>query len=407
MPTFYEFFAGGGMAKAGLGEEWQCLFANDFDEVKGAVYNINWGAADLVVDDIANITTQQLPINFREGVPRPVDLAWASSPCQDLSLAGSGNGLGQREAETMTRSGTFWHFCRLIEGLVEEGHSPRLIVLENVTGAITSHQGKDFTAIISAFVGLGYRVGAVVMDAQSFLPQSRKRLFVIGVRQDLIIPEVTTVSNPTSLWHPKALTGAYAALPVELRMNWIWWNMPQPPQRGQNFIDIIEENPSGVIWHTQAETNRVLELMNEVNLKKVHQAQKAGRPMVGGVYRRMRPEAFGKKVQRAEVRFDDVSGCLRTPSGGSSRQVILLVDGDHIRSRLLSPREGARLMGLPDNYVLPTRYNDAYHLTGDGVVVPVVRYLAHNIFEPILEVNDVPPVQIPVEIMNENNLLVA
>lgn len=395
------------MARAGLGDEWQCLVANDFDEVKGAVYNANWGDADLIVDDIANLTTQNLPINFREGIPRSVDLGWASSPCQDLSLAGSGNGLGQREAETMTRSGTFWHFCRLIEGLVEERRPPRLIVLENVTGAITSHQGKDFTAIIDAFVGLGYRVGAVVMDAQSFLPQSRKRLFVIGVRQDLIIPEDTIVNNPTLLWHPKALINAYAALPEELRMHWIWWNMPQPPRREQNFIDIIEENPVGVAWHTQTETNRILELMNEVNLKKVRQAQRTNRPMVGGVYRRMRLDAAGKKVQRAEVRFDDVSGCLRTPSGGSSRQVILLIDGDHIRSRLLSPREGARLMGLPDNYVLPNRYNDAYHLTGDGVVVPVVRYLAHHIFSPILAANPVPQTQIPVDVMHEHNLVAA
>jgi DNA (cytosine-5)-methyltransferase 1 len=104
--------------------------------------------------------------------------------------------------------------------------------------------------------------------------------------------------------------------------------------------------------------------------------------MVGGVYRRTRDEA-GKKVQRAEVRFDDVAGCLRTPAGGSSRQVILVVEGYRVRSRLVSARETARLMGLGDNYVLPRRYNDAYHLTGDGVAVPVVRHLAKHIFEPL------------------------
>lgn len=90
------------------------------------------------------------------------------------------------------------------------------------------------------------------------------------------------------------------------------------------------------------------------------------------------------KVQRAEVRFDDVAGCLRTPAGGSSRQVILVVEGNRVRSRLISARETARLMGLADDYVLPARYNEAYHLTGDGVAVPVVRHLAHHIFEPLL-----------------------
>jgi DNA (cytosine-5)-methyltransferase 1 len=90
------------------------------------------------------------------------------------------------------------------------------------------------------------------------------------------------------------------------------------------------------------------------------------------------------KVQRAEIRFDDVAGCLRTPAGGSSRQTIMLIDGKKVRSRLLSPREAARLMGLPEEYVLPNNYNEAYHLAGDGVAVPVVSFLAMNIFEPIL-----------------------
>ena len=106
--------------------------------------------------------------------------------------------------------------------------------------------------------------------------------------------------------------------------------------------------------------------------------------MVGTVYKRTRFDAEGNKVQRAEVRFDDIAGCLRTPGGGSSRQLILVVDGSEVRSRLISSRETARLMGLPDTYALPENYNEAYHLTGDGVVVPVVRHLASQIFEPVL-----------------------
>jgi DNA (cytosine-5)-methyltransferase 1 len=88
-------------------------------------------------------------------------------------------------------------------------------------------------------------------------------------------------------------------------------------------------------------------------------------------------------MQRAEVRFDDVAGCLRTPGGGSSRQTLLVVHGDFVRSRLLSPREAARLMGLPDTYKLPGRYNDAYHLAGDGLVVPAVSFLSEHLLEPL------------------------
>ena len=121
-------------------------------------------------------------------------------------------------------------------------------------------------------------------------------------------------------------------------------------------------------------------MMSEVNLAKVRKAQASKHRTVGAIYKRIR-----KGVQRAEVRFDGLSGCLRTPVGGSSRQIIMIVKGNSIRSRLLSPREAARLMGLPETYKLPEKYNDAYHLAGDGLVVPVVRYLAENIFEPALK----------------------
>ena len=109
-----------------------------------------------------------------------------------------------------------------------------------------------------------------------------------------------------------------------------------------------------------------------------------GRRTVGTIYRRTRTDENGRKRQRAEVRFDDTAGCLRTPAGGSSRQTILVVEGKTVRSRLLSPREAARLMGLSDDYRLPERYNDAYHVCGDGVCVPVVRHIASRLLEPLL-----------------------
>lgn len=165
---------------------------------------------------------------------------------------------------------------------------------------------------------------------------------------------------------------------------WVWWHLPAPPRRSAGLASIIEDVPSGVSWHTASETKYLLSLMTPFNLAKVERMKTLNRRVVGTIYRRTRPDAAGNKVQRAEVRFDDVSGCLRTPSGGSSRQTILIVNGSSVRSRLLSPREAARLMGLPDEYVLPRRYNQAYHLVGDGVVAPIVRHLASEIIEPVL-----------------------
>ncbi|SOD42779.1 DNA cytosine methyltransferase [Nitrosovibrio sp. Nv4] len=370
MPTFYEFFAGGGMVRAGLGRNWRCLFANDVDLKKGATYTANWGVKHLHIGDVAKLGIGNLPAQ--------ADLAWASFPCQDLSLAGAGAGL---EGD---RSGTFWPFWDLMRQLGKEGRAPRMVVLENVCGALTSHGGKDFAAISSALTGSGYRFGAVIIDAVNFLPHSRPRLFIIGVAPENPIPKELTSEGPTQPWHTDGLMQAYGALSGRAKAKWIWWQFPQPLPRSQNFVDIIEDKPKGVKWHTAAETKQLLAMMSAVNIAKVKKAQQNGGRVIGAVYKRTRTNDAGEKVQRAEVRFDDVAGCLRTPAGGSSRQSILVIEGKKVRSRLLSPREAARLMGLPDDYILPQKYNEAYHIAGDGVAVPVVRFLAANLLERLL-----------------------
>ena len=379
MPRFYEFFAGGGMARAGLGPGWSCSFANDIDPKKAACYVRNWGGEDLRVADVSAVTSEDLP--------GTADLAWASFPCQDLSLAGSGRGLrGQR-------SGTFWPFWKLMTELGDGGRSPKMIVLENVCGALNSHQGRDFATIGTAIAHAGYRFGALVIDAIGFVPQSRPRLFVVAVHGDQEIPacllqqatdDMLTSPQPGDKWRTKALLHAYGRLPEAARRQWLWWRLPTPPVRSSGLADLVEDEPTGVHWHTKAETQKLLKMMSEVNVAKVEAAKGIGRRIVGTIYKRTRADSRGVKRQRAEIRFDNISGCLRTPSGGSSRQTIMIVEGDQVRSRLLSPREAARLMGLPDSYDLPGNYNEAYHVAGDGVVVPVVRHIAANILEPVL-----------------------
>jgi DNA (cytosine-5)-methyltransferase 1 len=381
-PTFYEFFAGGGMARAGLGSAWRCLFANDFDEMKAATYAANWGDDHLVCADVATLQATSLP--------GKADLAWASFPCQDLSLAGHYAGLGTASSPVMTRSGTFWPFWALVTTLKSEGRSPRMIVLENVYGVLTSRSGKDFAAICSALSDADYRFGAVVVDAVQFVPQSRQRVFFIAVEGACELPPELLASGPAKNWHPAALVEAQAGISEPAKRNWIWWSMPSAEHSNAVFADLVDDDPTGVRWHTQAETAHILGLMSPTNAAKVEAAKASGVRMVGGVYRRTRLDRNGVKRQRAEVRFDDVAGCLRTPRGGSSRQTILLVEGERVLSRLLSPREAARLMGLPDDYKLPARYNDAYHVAGDGVCVPVVRHIAENILEPVLVRNPTP-----------------
>ena len=198
MRRFYEFFAGGGMARLGLGTGWTCLFANDFDKKKCGPYTQHWGEAELRYGDVAQLKTADLP-----GI---ADLVWASFPCQDLSLAGSGAGLDGE------RSGTFWPFWRLIEGLRREGRAPRLVVLENVAGALTSHSGRGFGAIGDAVVDTGYRFGALVVDAARFVPQSRPRLFVVAADQGFPIPAAVRRSDPDPVWSTGALERATSRL---------------------------------------------------------------------------------------------------------------------------------------------------------------------------------------------------
>lgn len=358
------------MARLGLGEKWQCLLANEICPKKARSYRVNHtNHKSLVVDDVANLHLNQLPPGAQ--------LAWASFPCQDLSLAGNYAGLKGE------RSSTFWPFMEHVRNLVADGRPLPVIVLENVVGALISNKGADFEAILQALADEGYLVGPLVINAIHFVPQSRPRLFIVAVLRDN--PEVTRLraNGPHPVWHPKQVVRAYDLLRATLKDFWVWWSLPDPPQANHHLEDLIEVMPDGVRWHSAKETERLLSMMSEGNLKKVHMAKRLGKLTVGTIYKRTRRDNEGKRVQRAEIRFDQISGCLRTPAGGSSRQIIMLVKGNEIRSRLISPREAARLMGLADNFILPERYNEAYHLLGDGLVVPVVSWLEKNLLNQL------------------------
>jgi DNA (cytosine-5)-methyltransferase 1 len=365
-PSWYEFFCGGGMARAGLGPGWNCLFANDIDPKKAASYAANWGDDRLRVSDVAALEAADLPGH--------ADLAWASFPCQDLSLAGNGAGLdGQR-------SGAFWAFWHLMQALIAEGRAPQAIVLENVCGVITSHRGRDFAAIVAALVEGGYFVGALVIDAKWFVPQSRPRLFFVATRGEAPGP-----AEPDPLWHPQSLVRAVDSFPPCLRRRWVWRRLPVPAPHKAGLAAILNDARwDDARWHAPEYTARLLSMMSARHRTGVESAGRGGVPAIGCVYRRTRVDAQGNHVQRAEIRFDNLAGCLRTPAGGSSRQTIMVVEGESVRSRLLTPRECARLMGLPERYRLPANYNDAYHLLGDGVVVPAVRYLSESLLWPII-----------------------
>jgi DNA (cytosine-5)-methyltransferase 1 len=166
---FYEFFAGGGLARLGLEPDFACVFANDIDPAKAHAYAAAFGDAAMRVGDIWALSPAD--------TPGQAALAWASFPCQDVSLAGARRGLAA------PRSGAFWGFHRLIERLGDAGRAPDVLALENVCGLLSSHGGADFIALVHALDDLGYRVGALEIDAALFVPQSRPRLFIVAARR--------------------------------------------------------------------------------------------------------------------------------------------------------------------------------------------------------------------------------
>jgi DNA (cytosine-5)-methyltransferase 1 len=298
-------------------------------------------------------------------VPGLADLAWASSPCQDFSLAGGRAGLGGG------KSSAFFGFWKLIQGLAKEGRAPRTIVIENVVGLFTSHGGLDFEAVCAALAVAGYRFGALEIDAADHVPQSRVRCVIVATKED-------STGLAEGSQSSRAVAAARDRLPAELRACWIDWRLPPAPKMNLDLAFMLEPDDA-VPWRSNDETEALVAMMDDLHRARLAAILASGERRVGTAFRRMR----GGR-QRTEARFDGLAGCLRTPGGGSSRQFVLVAEHRQVRSRWLTAREAARLMGLPDDYQLPKSANAGLQLAGDGVVVPVVRHLAQHILEPLM-----------------------
>lgn len=366
---FYEFFAGVGLAGLGLGDAWACLWANDIDPRKAEIYENNFGAGSVRIDDVSNVKGSE--------IPGEAHLAWASFPCQDLSLA------GWRRGMTAKHSGAFWEFWRIIRELQEEGRAPKLLTIENVIGLL---YGDSFTGLCEALASLGYRFGAVVIDAKHFVPQSRPRIFLVAVDESTDFSDCVLEQPPlfSTIWHTHKLLGNVKGFNPNLKKFWIWWNLPKPTENRVLLAKMITEpdrhDPG---WFSDREVYRLLDLMNDRHRQKIEHAKaKSGGITVLTLYKRIR-----QGEQRAEVRDDHISGCLRVPGGGSSRQTVVVIQEGKVKARLMNRRELARLMGAPDTFWLPKHYNNAYRAMGDAVAVPAVRWLSDHLLTPLARRN--------------------
>lgn len=362
--TVCEFFAGIGLMRLGLERQgWTVVFANDIDEQKHAMYKGHYqsDAAHFVLGDIHILPADNVPTTT---------LATASFPCNDLSLAGGRKGLAGQH------SSAFWGFARVIKEM--DSRRPPIVLLENVPGFLTSNNGQDFYQVLQTLNRLGYSVDAFIIDASRFVPQSRQRLFVIGL-----------LDSPSPIWEireqmsflasdtrPKVLADFIFSHPD------IRWNMrelPQLPISARHLEDIIEDIPHDAPeWWSRPRVEYLLNQMSPRHKQVADQFIDKAEYSYGTVFRRVRN---GNSM--AELRTDGLAGCLRTPRGGSGRQILFKAGKGESLARLMSPRECARLMGA-DDYNITVPLNQALFGFGDAVCVPVIEWIGKYYLNPLV-----------------------
>lgn len=362
--TFAEFFAGIGLMRMGLElDGWRISCANDIDADKRDMYRAQFPDADdhFVLGDIHKLDAGDVP---------DVALATASFPCTDLSLAGGRKGLAGKH------SSAFWGFVRILKEM--GSRRPPLVMLENVAGFLTSHGGKDMEEALTALNVLGYAVDIMIVDAERFVPQSRVRLFVVGVLKE---ESSTWVSETRGFYQtplrPKALSDFVLTHPG---IHWNLLNLPDLPKRSEQLADIVEDLPK---WHDMWwSPDRVDYFLNQISPKHMEELERLKKRKRWGHATAFRRVRNGRSM--AELRFDGIAGCLRTPKGGSARQILVQAGYGTVRVRLLSPRECARLMGA-DNFRIETTLNKSLFGFGDAVCVPVIEWISQKCLSPLYE----------------------
>lgn len=318
-----EFFAGMGLMRAGLkrcGVE--TVFANDVDESKAALYRENWGDDEFVLDDVRNLQGKDIPA---------VDVATASFPCVDLSLAGYRAGLDG------TRSGVVYEFLRILH---EMDKTPSCVVLENVPGFLTVNKGRDYRAVVDALESLDYNVLHVSVDAQSFVPQSRMRVFVLGYRD----------SDPPPI--------------------------PAPPTQ-QDIVRLSDVVRDDLEWWGARRLSCFLGSLSDIQAARVDAYQRRDEVTCHGAYRRTR-----RGIAVWEVRADEIAGALRTTAGGSGRQAVLRAGRGDFAARWMDVTEYAALQGADGITWESVSPRQAMYAFGDAVCVPVIEWLTDNCILP-------------------------
>lgn len=370
--TVADFFAGIGLVSMGLDNAgWDTVYALDYDKQKAAAYTNHFGPENYVVKDITKLAGHEVP---------DVTLAHASFPCTDLSVAGGRKGINHGESSML------WQFIRILSEMKQKygKKRPPLILLENVEGLLTSNDGKDLESLLHSLNTLDYFVDVTRIDASHFVPQSRVRIFIVGVHKSLIKnlnTDATTLTNNLngSDARPQKIIDYITSHPDIL---WYFHELPNLPTGRALFKDVVDLKAN---WWPKEKAEFIYRQMHPYHRSLVDRQMADKLFHYYPAFRRTR-DREGKRQSTVELRTDGIAGCLRTPKGGSARQILVRVGKNEMRVRLINEKEAACLMGASDFKLNPSlSLNDVLFGFGDAVCVPAVEWLAKNYLNNLVE----------------------
>lgn len=314
--TFIDLFAGiGGFRIAMQRQGGLCVFSSEWDKYAQQTYQANYGELPF-----GDITKEEVKHN----IPKKFDILCAGFPCQPFSIAGVSkkNSLGQAHGFKDKTQGTL--FFDVAEILFR--HRPKAFILENVKNLMSHDKGRTFKTIMETLAELKYSVHYQVLDAQMYVPQHRKRIFIIG------FDTLRYGSN-------------------------IDFSFPTPKRRKQTIKDILEEN----VPNKHILSDKLWQYLQDYAEK--HKKKGNG---------------FGYGIA-------DLDGISRTLSARYYKDgsEILIPRGNN-NPRRLTPRECARLMGYPDEFIIDAvSQTQLYKQMGNSVVVPLVTDVAKSVINTL------------------------
>ncbi len=335
--TFIDLFAGiGGLRQGFDGIGGRCVFSSEWDKYSVETYLANYDCDHDVAGDITKIDAGDIPSH---------DVLLAGFPCQPFSIAGVSkkNSLGRVHGFHCDAQGTlFFDVARIIEH-----HQPKAFLLENVKNLLSHDKGRTFEVIRRTLSEeLGYQISIRVIDAKSFVPQHRERIFIVGFKEenafsldDLVVPDRMSGPRMSAILHPQ--------------------------DGSEELEERFTHGKSAKVFDKYTLSDKLWNYLQAYAAK--HKAAGNG---------------FGFGL----VGPDDVSRTLsaRYYKDGSE---ILVSRGPRSNPRRLTPRECSRLMGFKGldgkPFIIPVSDTQSYKQFGNAVVVPVVEAVARHM-EPWL-----------------------